>query len=348
MIYKSIKDLAWDVSEEIYRADSAFSYSTLSQFSREGVKCIPHLKDKKDAEALRFGSLTDTLMTEPEELDKKFVIAEFNKPTDTISKIVTKIWENSDKTNTNLAKVNKSTIELFITEENYQPNWLMPTKVNKIVSEGQEYFSLLGLSEGKMLMTQADFNRASSCVEELKRNPFTHKYFYVSPLTPNIEAHFQLKFRLDLGKFAIRCMFDRIIVDHDNKTIEPIDLKTTGKSEEEFEHSFEDWCYYLQASMYSYILREICKKDDYFKDFTILPFKFICINRYNQTPLVWVDEDSVFNISERINKQGKILKPWYTLVQELQWHLTSGKLDYSYESYKGNGVRKLSNLVIKR
>ena len=42
MIVKSIKDLAWNVSEEEYRADSAVSYSTLSQFDREGVSCIPH------------------------------------------------------------------------------------------------------------------------------------------------------------------------------------------------------------------------------------------------------------------------------------------------------------------
>ena len=33
---KSIRDIAWNVSEEEYRADTAISYSTLSRFEREG------------------------------------------------------------------------------------------------------------------------------------------------------------------------------------------------------------------------------------------------------------------------------------------------------------------------
>ena len=31
---KSLKDVSWQVSEEIYRADSALSYSTLARYDR--------------------------------------------------------------------------------------------------------------------------------------------------------------------------------------------------------------------------------------------------------------------------------------------------------------------------
>ena len=345
---KSILELAWDVSEDVYRADPAISYSTLSQFAREGVSCISHLKDKKSSEALRFGSLVDTLMTEPEQLENKFVIAEFNKPTDVISKIVTNIWENSDKKNINLAKINPDTILMYINNENYSSNWKDATRINKIVEEGQEYFSLLGLSEGKMLMTQYDFNKAQECVETLKSNDFTRSAFYVSPLDRHIEAHFQLKFKLVGSSYSIRCMFDRIIVNHEEKTIQPIDLKTTGKPEEIFEESFEVWRYDLQASMYSYILRELCKRDDYFKDFTILPFRFICINRYNQKPVIWEDKLSTIDTAVRVNKFGEVLKSWYILLRELNWHIDNNKLDYSYETYNSGGVRKLNNLKLKQ
>lgn len=343
---KSIVELAWNVTEEVYRADSAISYSTLSQFSREGVACIPHLKDKKDSQALRFGSLTDTLMTEPEVFEQKFTISDFNKPSDVIVKIITDLWENSDKSINNLSKINPDNILRHINAENYQSNWKDATRINKIVEEGKSYFELLGLTEGKTLMTQYDYNGAIQCIETLKTSPFTSKYFYVNPLTPHIEAHYQLKFRLNIENKAIRCMFDRIIIDHQAKTIQPVDLKTTGKPEEEFEHSFEAWCYYLQSSMYSYILRELCKNDDYFKDFIVLPFIFICINRYSLKPLAWVDEDSVCDYSERVNKEGKVLKPWYVLFRELKWHLESRKLDYSFESYQSKGLKKLNNLTI--
>lgn len=343
---KSIKDLAWNVSEDEYRADSAISYSALSQFDREGVSCIPHLKDKKDSQALRFGSLTDTIMTEPETLESKFVIADFFRPSDVITKIVTNVWNNCDKTITRLEKISPDLILLYLNEENYQSNWKDATRINKIIEEGQEYFSLLGLSENKTLMSQYDYNAAVECVDTLKVHPFTSKYFYISPLHKHLEGHFQLKFRLQVGKYAIRCMFDRIIVDHKNKTIQPVDLKTTGKSEEEFEHSFHDWRYYLQSSMYSYILRKLCAKDEYFKDFTVLPFIFVCINRYSLKPLAWVDDNSVYDRCERVNNEGKRLKPWYVLLEELVWHIDNSKLDYSYESYKSGGLRKLQNLKL--
>ena len=343
---KSIVDLAWNVTEEEYRADVGISYSALSQFDREGFSCIPHLKDKKDSQALRFGSLTDTIMTEPETLGDRFVIAEFSKPSDTITKIVTNIWENSDKTITRLEKINPDIILRYINDENYQNNWKDTTRINKVVEEGQEYFGLLGLSTNKVLMSQYDYNAAVQCVETLKIHPYTRKFFYISPLHRHLEGHFQLKFRLRLGKYIIRCMFDRIVVDHNAKTIQPIDLKTTGKSEEEFENSFRDWRYYLQASMYSFILRKVCVEDDYYKDFTVLPFMFICINRYNLKPLVWVDENSIYDKSEREDVDGKKLKPWYVLLERLVWHMENSAYDYSYESYKSEGIRVLRNLKL--
>ena len=345
-MWKSIKEIAWNVSEEEYRNDEAYSYSTLSQFSREGVSCIPYLKDKKDSASLRFGSLTDTLLTESHELKNKFVVSDFNKPSDTIAKIVTDIWESSDKTNNNLATIDAAIILSHIIKENYQSNWKNPTRINKIIEEGQEYFKVLSESKDKVLMTQSDYNDAMYCVDVLKTNPYTAKYFYDNPFDKNVERWYQLKFKVKVGEYSIRCMFDRLIVDHVNKTIQPIDLKTTGKNEEDFEDSFESWCYYLQSSMYSYILRTVCLKDEYFKDFVVLPFMFICINRYNKKPVIWVDSDSIYDNNTRVNSNGKKLKGWYNLLQELDWHIKNKMLDYSYLTYKGNGKRMLSNLKL--
>ena len=136
-------------------------------------------------------------------------------------------------------------------------------------------------------------------------------------------------------------MFDLIIVDHNNKTIRPCDLKTTGKDEHEFCKSFIDWKYYLQATMYTAILQDIISKDEYFKDFTILPYEFIVINKYTQTPLVWIFEDN-FHIGDFITKDGVECKGWERLLKELNWHLETGKMDYSYDAYISNGVMQLN------
>lgn len=82
-------------------------------------------------------------------------------------------------------------------------------------------------------------------------------------------------------------MFDELIVDHVEKIIYPIDLKTTGHPEEDFEQSFLTWRYMIQAQLYSYILSEVVRRDEYFRDFKIAHYTFIPINRITLAPLIW-------------------------------------------------------------
>lgn len=213
MIKKNITELSWQVTEAEYRASEAISYSSLSSFAREGAEIIPHLKEKKEAEALRFGSLVDTLMTEPEELEAKFLISDTPRPSDTVAKIIANIWENSDKSTNDITNIKSDTILLYANDANYQTNWKDETRVNKLVAEGQSFFELLGLAGDRTLMSQSDFQRAESCVEQLKTNPYTAKYFYDNPFeTHKVEGVFQAKFKLKFeseGKeYDIRCMLD--------------------------------------------------------------------------------------------------------------------------------------------
>ena len=109
-MYKSIKSLTWNVSEEEYRNDDAISYSMLASFERDGFKIIPYLKDKKSSEALRFGSLVDTILTEPEELDNKFLVSDISKVTEVVLNIVKNIYDICDKTTNTLTEINRDLI----------------------------------------------------------------------------------------------------------------------------------------------------------------------------------------------------------------------------------------------
>ena len=78
-----------------------------------------------------------------------------------------------------------------------------------------------------------------------------------------------------------------IIVDYDNKTITPVDLKTSSHAEWEFYKSFKEYNYQIQARLYWRILKDNLGKDEYFKDFKLLDYIFIVVNRKTLTPLVW-------------------------------------------------------------
>lgn len=344
MIKKSLKDISWLVGENEYRKDNAISYSKLSAFDRKGHREIPHLDDKQDSEALRFGSLVDCLITEPDTLADRFLIIDYSPPTEAISKIIKDIFNTVGTEVVELEEVDRSLVFKCIQSAEYQPGWKEDTRVNKVIEQGAEYYKILQLGEIKTLITQQVYNNAVQCVDTLKSSLVTKDYFNYNPFTDaGIEKLFQLKFRSDtVSQYgAVRCMFDLIIVDHNNKTIRPNDLKTTGKDEHEFYKSFIDWKYYLQGTMYTAILQDVISKDEYFKDFTILPYEFIVINKYTQTPLVWIFEDN-FHVGDFITKDGVECKGWERLLKELNWHLETGKMDYSYDAYMSNGVMQLN------
>ena len=82
-------------------------------------------------------------------------------------------------------------------------------------------------------------------------------------------------------------MADLICVDYEKKVIYPIDLKTSSHAEWDFEQSFLQWKYIIQSMLYWRIIRANLDKDPYFKDFTLENYRFIVVNKFTLTPLVW-------------------------------------------------------------
>jgi len=169
----------------------------------------------------------------------------------------------------------------------------------------------------------------------LKTHPWTYQIFECNE---DEEILYQLKFKADINGTPMRCMFDINKINHKEKWIRPIDLKTTGKSEEDFEISFESWNYWIQGLSYSEILRLNIIKDDYFKDFEILPFQFCVINKNNLNPLIWEISDKKVMEAHCL---CKFLNTWKNLLWDADWHLQNGKFDYSRKSYENNGINPI-------
>ena len=217
-------------------------------------------------------------------------------------------------------------------------------RVKSIKESCSEYYSLLTLAGDRTVLSQNDYADVMACVDELRTNSVTKPFFSINPFDTDIEKVFQLKFRAEFQGIPVRCMFDEIIVDHKNKLIYPIDLKTTGHPEEEFENSFVQWRYDIQAKLYTYILQECIKKDDYFKDFKIQDYQFIVINRRTVAPIVWVF-DGNFAMVDLKDEKGNILRDWRKILDELNYYLKySGK--YSVRALHNNCRLRISNLTM--
>jgi hypothetical protein len=190
---------------------------------------------------------------------------------------------------------------------NYQNNWKPETRAKVIKEKGSKYYELLHIAENKTILNSPAYQDVCNTVNALKNSAATREYFADDVPWSNIEHCYQLKFKDTIDGVDYRCMADLIIVDHDNKVIYPIDLKTSSKAEWDFYKSFIDWNYHIQARLYAKIILHNIRKDEYFKSFSIAPYRFIVANKNTLTPLVWTYKDTFKQGTLFYGKDGQII-----------------------------------------
>lgn len=290
---KSLKEISWNVSEETYRADSALSYSTLARYEREGFNNLDKLFDKINTPSLTFGSAIDSIITGgQEEFDSRFIVADFPVIPDSIINIVKALFDLYCDIYTSLEAISDNEIITVANNFNYQSNWKPETRAKVIKEKGAVYYKLLYLSQGKTILDTNTYDEVQKVVTALKESDSTKEYFAENNPFDNIERLYQLKFKHTFEGIEYRGMMDLIIVDHNNKKIIPVDLKTSSKPEWDFYKSFIEWKYSIQAMLYWRLLQASINEDDYFKDFKLCNYRFIVVNKKTLTPLVWEYTDT--------------------------------------------------------
>lgn len=134
---KELKDIAWNISEEEYRADPALSYSTLARYEREGFSKVDRLFDKVESPSLLLGSIVDCILTDgEEEFDKRFMVAEFPAIPDSIITVVKDAFRLYGTQYNSLYSIPDNYIVSIALTYNYQPNWRPETRAKVIKEKG--------------------------------------------------------------------------------------------------------------------------------------------------------------------------------------------------------------------
>ena len=349
---KSLRSISWDVSEETYRADSALSYSTLARYEREGFNNLDTLFDRLETPSLGFGSAVDAIITGgQEEFDERFMVAEFPSTPDSITKIVKSLFSQYGDSYRSLITIPDDVIIKETEYQSYQMNWKPETRAKVIKEKGADYYNLLFIAGSKTILDTQTYQDVCNAVRALKESKSTQFYFAEdNPFEPDIERFYQLKFKACLEGIEYRCMFDELVIFHDTKKIQPLDLKTSCKKldrEWDFPSHYIEWGYQLQNRLYVRILQDVISKDEYFKDFKILPYKDIIIFRGSSTPLVW---DIPFTFEKGTlyfgkNKQIEMRDP-EEIGKELSSYLSSRpKVPMGIEEAKSNDLIKWLNTL---
>lgn len=323
---KSLRDISWQVSEKGYRANLALSYSTLARYEREGFNNLDKLFDRIETPSLTFGSAVDSIITGgQEEFDERFVVAEFPSIPDSIVKIIKSLYKQYAGTYRSLLNIPDSSIIRETEDQNYQMNWKPETRAKVIKEKGTDYYNLLFVAGDRCIIDTQTYQDVVNAVRVLKESSSTKLYFADdNPFEPDIERLYQLKFKGEFDGITYRNMADLIIVNHKEKWVKPVDLKTSSHTEWDFYKSFVDWRYDIQARLYWSIIRQNMDKDEYFKDFKLLDYDFIVVNKRTLTPLVWNCPFTQAQGTLRFGNNSQIeMRSPFEIGKELNSYLTS-------------------------
>lgn len=322
----NLYDISWKVTEPEYREDPALSYSTLARYAREGFNKLDNLFDRIETPSLSFGSAVDALITGgQEEFDANFIVAEFPPLKDSVVKMVRELFNRYSEQYRTIEDIPTDSIIAASEELAFQLNWKPETRAKVVREQGSEYYTIMYAALGKKILDTETKNQIDASVRALRESESTKFYFAPNdPFDDSIQRFYQLKFKATFLGIDYRCMSDLIVVDHKNKTIQPIDLKTSSHTEWDFYESFIQWNYQIQARLYWRIIKYNLSLHDEFKDYVLLPYKFIVVNKQTLTPLVWDYEDTEATGTLYYGKNKQIeCKDPFELGRELSIYISS-------------------------
>jgi len=302
-----------------------------------------------------FGSLVDMMLTESkEDFDKKYaVIPDDTGVTEVIGRIIKGLYDDiSYLAEEKVLEDYKDEILQYCNYEQYQSRWKDETRINKIIEQGSKYFDILKNSGTRTIITETEYANAINCVMALRTDKYTSKYCQKKSNDPNIEIVNKHVVVFDYQGLEFKGELDRVIVNHEDKTITPIDFKTTSKSVLNFEKSFWHFRYDFQAAVYTLglSLDKSEKFQKYYKDgYSFKPMLYIVVETFlSNPPMVFEISKTAINTGlygnvDQVPKIKENLEGFTEAIKRFKYATENNVWEYSRE-YHVKGVHSITLL----
>lgn len=314
------------------------SYSRVSSFAKDGPRALVSRKDIS-SDGLDLGHMTDTLIFEPEKFNERYYIFDGAKPTASLGTLAEIILLNytsmpDDDTILKLVKINNLWSRTK-DEEKLRKNW--------DDESFRSYLAAMFESKGKEVIGSDLRVIAEELAAVLKTHQHSKHLLRDAYKHEDIYDQFELEFTY--GKFVFRGIIDRLIINHADKTIQMIDLKTGSPHGLSFMKSFMDFNYYLQEAIYTLGVNHVREKLGLDEEYELLPFLFLYVGKGDQIPLVYEMTDTWHKAAKNgfTTRSGYKYKGLDELLDDIDWHLTNQKFDLPREVYEKEGSLTLKD-----
>lgn len=292
--------------------------------------------EKLPKESLLIGNAVDCLLTEPEIFEEKFLIVEDKF---SISNGMYKTFiENLFLTRLRLDAETDAISEDDWYRMSFEKSTTENTKFKLEVftedfknGKGKDFYDYLLKTSDMEVLTVEQKERSTMIANSLKNSVFTGKYFKFPDIRYQVEVFW------NYGGFDIKSKLDMVVVNHENKSIIPIDIKTTEKVSS-FKAVVKLRRYDFQAACYTKAI-EVWRDINY-PGYSIDSFLFLVeSSKYPGTPLV-------FKISDKTLDRGLNGGIWdnehydgFTqAIERYKFHSEYDLWEYRMEEYQNNGI----------
>lgn len=338
-------------TEASYRALNMDSSSSLKDFSVDRKKyykryILGEHVDDQDSKAATVGRVVETLLLEPELFDQRFTMSScVSEPSGNMMTFVQALQKLTEQATDDSGNVTRSFEE--IAKEAYVESGYK-ISFEKVIerfsgSDAEIYYKELREVKAKKLtiITTADLENAEKIVNELKTNNVTHVIVnLVNSARYDVLNQLQIE-GYSVDSHLFKSMIDKVIIDHDTKTIDIYDLKCVWAVEGFYDEYYLYRRAYIQGYLYYKAIESltISESSDLYGYKVSYPAFLVCDSTNYYNPLIYKmskeDMDDAYNGFEAKGRKYPGVKK---LIQEMKWAIENNIWNISMDNYLNNGV----------
>lgn len=338
-------------TEANYRAVQLDSSSSLKDFSVDRKKyfrkhIMQETVNEKYDQAVTMGKIVETLLMEADQFDNKFYLSSCaNPPTAMMLDFVEALYKFSVEATNDKGVVGRSFEEISkdaYVESGYKITYDAVMK-KFIGSDAEIYYNEIRSVRSKNLTVigTQDVSNAERIVEELKNNEVTRGIVnLVNSSRWTILDQFQIQ-GYEVDGHLFKSMLDKVVVDHENKTIQPYDLKCTWSVDNFFEDYYLYRRAYIQGLLYWYACKSLTEnKESEYYGYTVNNLQFIVCDSTNyMNPLIFAMSDTAMEDAYLgFEYKGRTYPGVQNLIKDLEWALDKNVWNISRKNYETGGV----------
>jgi len=219
--------------------------------------------------------------------------------------------------------------------------------ITTVIKAGSEYFKDKIESFGKTLIKNEMWEHAAITANTLITHRFTAKYFAKG--LKDVQIFYQYKFDTKVNGRRVKGMLDCLVVNHKQKLILPIDLKTGESPCKDFPMLYTMHRYYIQGALYREALKTIVDNDFELSGYTVKEFEFVYISKLNPgRPMRFVVSEDMHQLALNgfTDRHGVEYQGVYELIDLYYYSKENDDADYTQEQMDSQGVMIMNSNVI--